>query len=276
MKFSLSKFSYVISILIIIFFFLPKIDTHFFDEKHNLDINNAQGLECLGGNNELFIIDGAFGGILYKFKPFTKIASFKNNDKNTQAAINFMAHPTSLIKIENTGVVVNAQQRVAPKITTYNFEKHLIKKFLNDDVIHKVTNKPEYAGLKIDMVSFDNDKYILLSGKKNNISVIEFINKDYLTSICEIAVPNSQNLFWNNSTNKLTQSRNLIGYKGSKLNKIEFLNPESLKEQICPHFNISRSTIFLTLKELEDYSQCGNYEYYLYNDGTLYERKKEI
>jgi len=259
------------------------IDSHFFDKKHILNTVNAQGLECLGDKNELFIIDDdGLGGMLYKFRPFVKIASFQNNYKKSQSEISFMAHPTSLVKIENTGIVVNSQQRVAPKIAIYDYEKHLIEKYLNDNVIHNVVQKPDYAGLKIELVNFNDDKYILLAGNKinstlgKNVSVIEFINKDDLTSICEINVPYSQNMFWNKDTEELVLSRNVLGYRGSKITKIKFSNQELLKKQICPNFEISQPTFFLILKELEGFSQCGNFEYFLYVDGTLYERNTKF
>ena len=294
MKFFL-KHSYIykvlilILILILIFFQFIKIDIHYFDTKFKAlpDSLSLQGLECIGEKNELFIISETDGGLIYKLKDPPIIASFKNTDKTTLKEVNFMAHPTSLIKKDNTGIVVNSFTRMPSVITSYGFKEHIELGVLSNEIIKNSFLLEGYKSLHIELVKFDEDEYIILHSIKNSRPTFEFIKGDDLpflaevgsnirnfNPICEISSPTKiHNLYWDSDNSKLFLSRNIIGSRGSKLDQIKFINPQSLKNGICPNFVTTKSTIFLTSRELEGYSKCGDSEYFIYNhDQVIYKR----
>lgn len=288
MKFLL-KYSFIFLLLILIFFQFIKIDTHYFDTKFSSipDQVSLQGLECIGEKNELFIITECDGGCLYKLNDPSKITSFRNTDKTRVVDVDFMAHPTSLIKKDNIGIVVNSLMRMPSFVTSYDFKKHIELGVLSNEVIKNSFSLEEYRALHIELVKFDEDEYIILQGIKNSKPTFEFLKIDDLpffgevglnirdfNPICEMSSPTKiQNLYWDNDNSQLFLSRNVIGSRGSKLDQIKFINPESLKKGICPNFTTIKSTIFLTSSELEAYSKCGDSEYFLYNiDKKVYKR----
>jgi hypothetical protein len=288
------RHKYSVLIILILFFILiipQKFDSHIFDTKTVLGFENLQGLECLKENNELYIISTENGGSLHEGNSLSKVASFQNPDRNYDKAINFMANTNSFIKIGEIGIAVNTSTRIAPNITTYDFEKHMSSGFLSNDVVLSVLPQNDYKTLHIELVNFGEENYILTSGnKKNSTPILEFLkmnktnaltenglNIPKINSVCQIpGKSRTQNIYWDDSRSELVLARNSFFTRGSRIDRIKFLNPELLSQGICPSFKIVSSTLLLTHKELEAYSRCGNSEYFLYNHtSSLYERKKE-